>query len=71
MRVDVSLEQANNLREIQAMKRLNPHPNIIQLHEVILWVLCLVQLNYKNDLPMIFWTVELSIILFVNLLLFC
>ncbi|XP_023684127.1 MAPK/MAK/MRK overlapping kinase isoform X2 [Paramormyrops kingsleyae] len=30
-----SLEQANNLREIQAMKRLNPHPNIIQLHEVI------------------------------------
>uniref|UniRef100_A0AAZ3QNB9 Protein kinase domain-containing protein n=1 Tax=Oncorhynchus tshawytscha TaxID=74940 RepID=A0AAZ3QNB9_ONCTS len=30
-----SLEQANNLREVQAMKRLNPHPNIIQLHELI------------------------------------
>jgi hypothetical protein len=32
----LSLEQANNLREVQAMKRLNPHPNIIQLHELIL-----------------------------------
>ncbi|XP_070984598.1 MAPK/MAK/MRK overlapping kinase-like isoform X1 [Oncorhynchus clarkii lewisi] len=30
-----SLEQANNLREVQAMKKLNPHPNIIQLHELI------------------------------------
>ncbi|XP_036398345.1 MAPK/MAK/MRK overlapping kinase-like isoform X1 [Megalops cyprinoides] len=30
-----SLEQANNLREVQAMKRLSPHPNIIQLHEII------------------------------------
>ncbi len=34
-----SLEQANNLREVQAMKRLSPHANIIQLHELILWVL--------------------------------
>lgn len=31
-----SLEQANNLREVQAMKRLSPHANIIQLHELIL-----------------------------------
>ncbi|XP_068608351.1 MAPK/MAK/MRK overlapping kinase-like [Brachionichthys hirsutus] len=30
-----SLEQANNLREVQAMKRLSPHVNIIQLHELI------------------------------------
>ncbi|KAM8833182.1 MAPK/MAK/MRK overlapping kinase isoform 1-T1 [Synchiropus picturatus] len=30
-----SLEQANNLREVQAMKRLGPHANIIQLHELI------------------------------------
>nr|XP_046267894.1 MAPK/MAK/MRK overlapping kinase-like isoform X2 [Scatophagus argus] len=30
-----SLEQANNLREVQAMKRLSPHANIIQLHELI------------------------------------
>ncbi|MBN3314732.1 MOK kinase, partial [Atractosteus spatula] len=30
-----SLEQANNLREVQAMKRLSPHPNILQLHEII------------------------------------
>ncbi|XP_037602331.1 MAPK/MAK/MRK overlapping kinase-like isoform X4 [Sebastes umbrosus] len=29
------LEQANNLREVQAMKRLSPHANIIQLHELI------------------------------------
>ncbi|KAM4723675.1 MAPK/MAK/MRK overlapping kinase isoform 2-T2 [Anableps anableps] len=30
-----SLEQANNLREVQAMKQLSPHANIIQLHELI------------------------------------
>ncbi|XP_019953628.2 MAPK/MAK/MRK overlapping kinase isoform X1 [Paralichthys olivaceus] len=30
-----SLEQAHNLREVQAMKRLSPHANIIQLHELI------------------------------------
>ena len=28
-------DQINNLREIQALKRLNPHNNIIQLREVI------------------------------------
>lgn len=30
-----SLEQVNNLREIQALRRLNPHPNIIELQEVL------------------------------------
>ncbi|KAM9787039.1 MAPK/MAK/MRK overlapping kinase isoform 1-T1 [Syngnathus typhle] len=30
-----SVEQAINLREVQAMRRLSPHPNIIHLHEVI------------------------------------
>ncbi|KAF6725071.1 MAPK/MAK/MRK overlapping kinase [Oryzias melastigma] len=30
-----SLEQANKLQEVQAMKRLSPHANIIQLHELI------------------------------------
>ncbi|XP_059164272.1 MAPK/MAK/MRK overlapping kinase-like isoform X2 [Physella acuta] len=30
-----SLEQVNNLREIQAMKRLAPHPNILELMEVV------------------------------------
>uniref|UniRef100_A0A1A8QDD3 MOK protein kinase n=1 Tax=Nothobranchius rachovii TaxID=451742 RepID=A0A1A8QDD3_9TELE len=30
-----SLEQANNLREVQAMRRLSPHANIIQLHDLI------------------------------------
>lgn len=29
------LFQVNNLREIQALKRLSPHPNIITLHEVL------------------------------------
>jgi len=29
------VEQVNNLREIQAMRRLNPHTNIIGLHEII------------------------------------
>ncbi|KAL8168936.1 UNVERIFIED_CONTAM: hypothetical protein K2H54_025488 [Gekko kuhli] len=30
-----SLEHVNNLREIQALRRLNPHQNILTLHEVI------------------------------------
>ncbi|CAL1575955.1 unnamed protein product [Knipowitschia caucasica] len=30
-----SVEQANALREVQAMKRLSPHTNIIQLHEIV------------------------------------
>jgi serine/threonine protein kinase len=32
----ISQEQVDNLREVQALRRLNPHPNIIRLHEVIL-----------------------------------
>lgn len=30
-----SLEQVNNLREVQALHRLSPHPNIVRLHEVL------------------------------------
>jgi renal tumor antigen len=30
-----SLEQVNNLREIQALRRLSPHPNVIRLLEVL------------------------------------
>ncbi|XP_075859823.1 MAPK/MAK/MRK overlapping kinase isoform X6 [Microcebus murinus] len=30
-----SIEQVNNLREIQALRRLHPHPNILTLHEVV------------------------------------
>lgn len=30
-----SLDQVNNLREIQAIRRLSPHPNIIKLYEVL------------------------------------
>ncbi|XP_023561398.1 MAPK/MAK/MRK overlapping kinase isoform X2 [Octodon degus] len=30
-----SVEQVNSLLEIQALRRLNPHPNILSLHEVI------------------------------------
>ena len=30
-----SLDQVNNLREIQALHRLSPHPNIIRLMEVL------------------------------------
>eukprot|EP00747_Dinoflagellata_sp_TGD_P094302 gnl/TRDRNA2_/TRDRNA2_166063_c1_seq1.p1 gnl/TRDRNA2_/TRDRNA2_166063_c1~~gnl/TRDRNA2_/TRDRNA2_166063_c1_seq1.p1 ORF type:complete len:576 (-),score=118.15 gnl/TRDRNA2_/TRDRNA2_166063_c1_seq1:238-1965(-) len=30
-----SIEQVNNLREIQALRRLAGHPNIIKLHEVL------------------------------------
>jgi renal tumor antigen len=30
-----SLEQVNNLREIQAMRRLSPHENILELVEVV------------------------------------
>ena len=31
-----SIDQVNKLREIQALRKLNPHPNIIGLKEVIL-----------------------------------
>jgi renal tumor antigen len=30
-----SIDKVNNLREIQALKRLSPHPNIIRLIEVL------------------------------------
>ncbi|XP_043930474.1 MAPK/MAK/MRK overlapping kinase isoform X2 [Protopterus annectens] len=30
-----SAEQVNSLREVQALRRLSPHPNILRLHEVI------------------------------------
>jgi hypothetical protein len=30
-----ALDQVNNLREIQALRRLSPHPNIIALSEVL------------------------------------
>mmetsp|Transcript_103958 Transcript_103958/g.238004 ORF Transcript_103958/g.238004 Transcript_103958/m.238004 type:complete len:531 (+) Transcript_103958:100-1692(+) len=30
-----TVEQVNNLREIQALRRLSPHPHIIKLHEVL------------------------------------
>ncbi|NXY73465.1 MOK kinase, partial [Glareola pratincola] len=30
-----SMEQVNKLREVQALKRLSPHPNILMLHEVV------------------------------------
>ncbi|XP_012868469.1 PREDICTED: MAPK/MAK/MRK overlapping kinase [Dipodomys ordii] len=31
-----SIDQVNSLREIQALRRLNPHPNILTLYEVVL-----------------------------------
>jgi renal tumor antigen len=30
-----SVDQVNNLREIQALRRLSPHPNIVKLYEVL------------------------------------
>ncbi len=30
-----SVDQVNNLREIQALRRLSPHPNIVKLEEVL------------------------------------
>jgi len=30
-----NVEQVNALREIQALKRLSPHPNIVKLYEVL------------------------------------
>ena len=32
------IDQINNLREIQAMRRLSPHDNIVELKEVLLLV---------------------------------
>ena len=30
-----NLEQVNNLREVQALRRLSPHPHIVRLLEVL------------------------------------
>ena len=30
-----SIEQVNELREIQALRRLSPHPNIVKLLEIV------------------------------------
>ena len=32
----LSEDQVNKLREVQALKRLNPHPHVIDLKEVVL-----------------------------------
>ena len=40
-----SLDQVNNLREIQALRRLSPHPNIIKLTEVL----------YRNKIKGLNW----------------
>ena len=32
-----SLDQVNNLREVQALRRLSPHPHIVKLIEVLLY----------------------------------
>ena len=32
------IDSVNNLREIQAMRRLSPHANLVELKEVILYV---------------------------------
>lgn len=39
-----SEEQVNNLREIQALRRLSPHPNIVALYEVILYFTFIINL---------------------------
>ena len=31
-----SIDEVNNLREIQAMRRLNPHGNVVDLKDIIL-----------------------------------
>ena len=33
--INTSFQEIQNLREIQALKRLNPHPNIVQLVQII------------------------------------
>lgn len=30
-----NVDQVNNLREIQALRRLSPHPHIVKLYEVL------------------------------------
>ena len=30
------IDQVNNLREVQALRRLSPHKNIVKLYEVLL-----------------------------------
>uniref|UniRef100_G1NKX4 MAPK/MAK/MRK overlapping kinase n=1 Tax=Meleagris gallopavo TaxID=9103 RepID=G1NKX4_MELGA len=42
-----SIEQVNNLSEIQALRRLSPHPNILKLHEVV----CKQSVGAQKPLP--------------------
>ncbi len=42
-----SIDQVNNLREIQALRRLQGHANIITLHEVFLC--CLLGFHFPED----------------------
>jgi renal tumor antigen len=37
-RFNSTYEEIQNLREIQALRRLNPHTHVIQLIEVILYI---------------------------------
>jgi renal tumor antigen len=39
-RFNSTYEEIQNLREIQALRRLNPHTHVIQLIEVILYAIC-------------------------------
>jgi renal tumor antigen len=54
-----SLEQVNNLREVQALRRLSPHPHIVKLIEVLLCVACAVRFAVGLEGPVImsaaFW----------------
>ncbi|KAM6335821.1 LOW QUALITY PROTEIN: MAPK/MAK/MRK overlapping kinase [Podargus strigoides] len=35
-----SMERVNNLREIQVLRKLSPHPSILTLHEVVFFLIC-------------------------------
>ena len=39
---NTNVKEIMNLREIQALKRLNPHPNIIEMVQIILYYLLIV-----------------------------
>jgi serine/threonine protein kinase len=57
------LEEVDCLREIQALKRVNPHPNLIQLEDVLLFV---VRFYFRSLWRFLLWCCDANSKLFTR-----
>lgn len=58
------LDQVNRMQEVQALRRLGIHPNILQLKEVLLWVF---RHPTYNDFYLTFFTVHLLLYVYADM----